>query len=1021
MSMNRVDMVGSRSILIAPLALWLIIGAGCSDGTSAPPVPITVSITTSATEADAGATVTLSAKVANSRNEAVRWQTSGGSLTPTGGTATFVAPFTGGSFVITATSLADTTRVATVTITVREIAVSLTPSTITLGAAEVQTFTATVANSVNTDVRWSATRGTITGTGRVITYTAPVQGGTDLLTVISTADSTRRASTTITITPVVVRLTPDSATLTRGERRTLTAVVTGTSLTGVTWEGSCPSVAGTGNTVVVAPTSPGTCSLTARSVTDVTAAATASVLLRPVFLVTAFDDVDDGGCTSAHCSLREAMTAANVADDLDSILIAPLSPLVIQLSSALPVITRPTHVVGAGSARVTLDAAASVLSPRRVLDVNGLIAGSITGLTLRGGVADAGAGVSLQRVTDWELRDVVVMRNEARGSVGGGIRASAGARVRLRAVVIDSNRASTALASGAGLGVVEGASVRMTGGRITENVSDATGAGARVVDAQLILDSVLVSRNRATDNGGGLAIERSTGAQASSVSRSTLEANTASGGGGLVLGIGTDLAMVNSNVRDNTAVLGNGGGALVQRGGRLQLTSSTVSGNRATRQQGGGIALEGGAELSGRASILEQNAVAAGQGGGLYASGAVVTLTGMIVRGNTSASGSGGGLALFEGTTWRMTDGTILENTAPAGSGGGAFIGGIDARLDSVELRGNTAFASGGGVTVLGNTTAVLDRVTFTLNRVLASNSSTDGIGGALYAVGNATISIVNSLFTFNSAAYGGGAIEWLNSGTLSIADSRFQNNSAAVTGGAIESRGTGPVVILRSTVSDNGTGNGPGGGLAFFGPFTVEQSTISNNRASNSTGGGIYVQGSGPNAIRNSTISGNIAGVGGGIAAGGTTALVQLAHVTLVGNRAFQQGGGVGIFTPQGGLLFANTLLAGNSGPLGSSNCSGPSSPSLGGNLSDDATCIGLVLPTDRSNVPPGVSPTLSANGGSTSTHALLQGSAAINAGISPFCLPKDQRGWTRVGPCDIGAFEFGASPLAPRPAARK
>src|SRR5205823_2583386 len=49
-----------------------------------------------------------------------------------------------------------------------------------------------------------------------------------------------------------------------------------------------------------------------------------------------------------------------------------------------------------------------------------------------------------------------------------------------------------------------------------------------------------------------------------------------------------------------------------------------------------------------------------------------------------------------------------------------------------------------------------------------------------------------------------------------------------------------------------------------------------------------------------------------------------------------------------------------------------------------------------------------LASNGGPTQTHALLATSPAIDAGdIS--CASTDQRGLSRQGTCDMGAFEFG------------
>jgi hypothetical protein len=52
--------------------------------------------------------------------------------------------------------------------------------------------------------------------------------------------------------------------------------------------------------------------------------------------------------------------------------------------------------------------------------------------------------------------------------------------------------------------------------------------------------------------------------------------------------------------------------------------------------------------------------------------------------------------------------------------------------------------------------------------------------------------------------------------------------------------------------------------------------------------------------------------------------------------------------------------------------------------------------------------------NGGPTWTHALLEGSAAIDAGDDSAAPTTDQRGLSRVGTSDIGAFELQQGPVS-------
>ena len=103
--------------------------------------------------------------------------------------------------------------------------------------------------------------------------------------------------------------------------------------------------------------------------------------------------------------------------------------------------------------------------------------------------------------------------------------------------------------------------------------------------------------------------------------------------------------------------------------------------------------------------------------------------------------------------------------------------------------------------------------------------------------------------------------------------------------------------------------------------------------------------------------------------------------------------------------MTVRNSIIAGNTG----SQCSGITS--LGHNVFSDDSC-GHSGPGDMPSTDPMLGP-LANNGGPTPTHALLAGSPAIDAGDSTGCPTSDQRGYSRSGVCDMGAFEFnGTSP---------
>jgi hypothetical protein len=234
---------------------------------------------------------------------------------------------------------------------------------------------------------------------------------------------------------------------------------------------------------------------------------------------------------------------------------------------------------------------------------------------------------------------------------------------------------------------------------------------------------------------------------------------------------------------------------------------------------------------------------------------------------------------------------------------------------------------------------------------------------------------------------------------TPAALDLLFPSNA----GGGLLSRGR--LTLTRSTLSGNNAFIG--GGLAAVGStVTCRASTISSNRASE--GGGLAALNSTVTVI-NSTVSSNYASGGGGLTALDST--ITVINSTVSENLA-RTGGGI---LNEGTVTLINTILANSAKRHG--NCAAQVPRSGGYNLASEISCQ-LTAPGDKQDIDPRLG-ALAVNGGPTETRALLAGSPAIDAGDDTVCPATDQRGVSRpqggsddgTAKCDIGAFEVAAS----------
>ncbi|TAF52449.1 MAG: hypothetical protein EAZ61_08065, partial [Oscillatoriales cyanobacterium] len=184
-----------------------------------------------------------------------------------------------------------------------------------------------------------------------------------------------------------------------------------------------------------------------------------------------------------------------------------------------------------------------------------------------------------------------------------------------------------------------------------------------------------------------------------------------------------------------------------------------------------------------------------------------------------------------------------------------------------------------------------------------------------------------------------------------------------------------------------------------------IDNTTIANNSAG--YGGGVYNSSSATGlTIQNSTISGNAASSSGG--GGFFFAPATIRQSTIAFNSTsstFSFIGGLGIQNSFGvTLTLENSIVANSIGgvDVGLTTGVGGSFVFSGRNIIKDGSVTG----TSVLSVDPLLGP-LQNNGGNIQTHALQNGSPAINAAIgSTFTI--DQRGFVRDTRPDLGAYEF-------------
>jgi len=490
-----------------------------------------------------------------------------------------------------------------------------------------------------------------------------------------------------------------------------------------------------------------------------------------------------------------------------------------------------------------------------------------------------------------------------------------------------------------------------------------------------------------------------------------------------------------SRVFDHT-----GSGTLDLRG--LTLTHGHASGDGGCVRTAANLSLDD----VGANACAAGDATVAGINGGAIAAAGDATINGGTFDGNT-ADGTqrvrGGAIAV--GNTLSVIGATFTNNTAwshqdgnpndDIAEGGAIFALGGAQLTDSI-ISGNTVKsdsyeAFGGGVASGSHPDHAIASFDMLRGQVRDNNVTTQcGVcapqGGGIASVGETQVrdSLILSNTVYSPGHYGGGGgLRVFQASNAVVSGSTVANNHAPSAGGGLFGPESGVLSVEDTIVANNSSGNEAGldeggGGILCLGCAVVLRDSAVTGNTAGADGAGIFIHYGeyAPQAtqIINSTISGNSSDAeGGGIMVDGGNA--SFSNSTIAFNSAATRGAGISASYYSYSLDLQSTIVSNNDTAGAANNVwAFPDTVSGANNLVPNAGGPAQ-MPGDTITADPLLQP-LADNGGATPTHALGEGSPAIDAGNNLLALDFDQRGSgfarTFGVAVDVGAYEAQPQP---------
>ena len=275
---------------------------------------------------------------------------------------------------------------------------------------------------------------------------------------------------------------------------------------------------------------------------------------------------------------------------------------------------------------------------------------------------------------------------------------------------------------------------------------------------------------------------------------------------------------------------GNGnGGALRSTAVYNEVINCTFT--NATGVQGGAIAISNtNADTAIFTNCKMDNCSASNQGGGIYCTAKTIIIDGTsnsVI--NCSATNEGGAIyhgRNVNGSSLSISD-MMIDNCSSSKSGGGVYSTAQTVSLNGVTVKNCTSSAQGGGLCVIPGSNSGSSRSVTINDSVVQHNTATSNGGGLYYDCSNGVLTLIDSTVSENESKNGMGGGIYTNALTASLTGTTVTGNTATGNGGGVchnTDSASGRLTVDSCTVSAN-TSGGKGGGT-----YTLAQMTIRND-----------------------------------------------------------------------------------------------------------------------------------------------------------------------------------------------